>query len=170
MPKLNLAEEASGEYFPAEREDLESYQPKRFNSRHRAVCILLAQGFRNAEIAEITGYSESRVSTIKNDPRAAAVIVEAEQEFMSSLGDVASKIEALAHEAVDAAADVMRETRDDAVKLRGAFGLMDRAGYGKIQKNMNLNADLSPEALRLLIAEEKTDVKGAIEADYTFED
>lgn len=180
MPRLDPIEETrpsrgtprGQEYFPAERDDLESYQPKRFNSRHRAVCILLAQGFANNEIAEITGYSESRVSTIKNDPRATAVIREAEKEFMNSLGDVASKIEALAHEAVDVAAQVMRDAKDESVALRSAFGLLDRGGYGKVQKNINMNADLSGEAMRALLREEKEAEAqdDAIDVSYSIEE
>jgi hypothetical protein len=46
------------------------------------------------------------------------------------------------------AVETVRNTKDDNVRLKGAFGLIDRAGYGEVeQKSVTHNFQISNEAM-----------------------
>lgn len=144
------------------------WQPKRFNSRHKAACVLRANGFTVTEIAEHMGYSIARTSVILNDPRAEVVLEDAEKHFAANLSDVGAKIKALASEALEETADIMRGGLEGSVKpatrLTAALGILDRAGYSKVNKTIALEARITGEAARALMGVEIEEIPTA---DYS---
>ncbi len=147
------------------------WEPKRFNSRHKACCVLRANGFTVTEIAEHMGYTIARVSIILNDDRAEEVLLDAEKHFASNLSDVGIKIKALAMEALEETAEIMRGGFDGIevkppTRLTAALGILDRAGYSKVNKSIALVAEIPVETARLLIGVEEEEIE---EADYSFE-
>lgn len=101
-------------------------------------------GLKNKEIAEQLGWSASKVSVTLSDPRADVDRAEFAGKVADRLTDTHLKLRLLTHEAVDAAADVMRNGEKDADILRASFGLLDRAGYTPIQKT--ITASLKEDA------------------------
>jgi len=142
-----------------------SYQPIKWTGQHRRIVSLEAAGFRPKEIAEILNISIAHVSVILNDARAdedrkvfAAGLVERVQ-------DVTLKIALHADEALEEIIDEMRNVEDPRVRQRAAFGILDRAGYGPIQKSMQSPTSVPPELLHSMQGV-LNEMKG-IEAEYT---
>lgn len=147
---------------------LKPYAPQKFSQRHRLVCSLHATGMTNREIAEALRYDESRVSVILNDPRAERYIQEAARAVESSITDVQMRLKLLAHEAVDELEHELRAVPDVKVRQRAAFGVLDRAGYGKMETQVRVSGELPDKAVK-----ELSDALGeneVIEAEYEFEE
>lgn len=156
------------EDFPATFKD---YHPDTFTHRHRLVVLLKATGLTNKQIAQELGYTENRVSVIVNDPRAPAVMESHAQEVADSLEDVRLRLKLYAQEALTEVVDEMRYCEDARVRQRAAFGILDRAGYSKIEKKFVASAQVDAEA-GSEIAEalrESSMSDEALEADYTIE-
>lgn len=149
--------------------DLKPWHADKFNHRHRVVCIMKASGLKNNEIAEMMGYDQSTVSIILNDPRAEAYLEEAATTVVDSMADVGIRLKAYAHEALTEVVDLMRNSTKDDTRQRSAFSILDRAGYGRIEKSVRIQAEITEKAARVLMgAAEEADAE-AIEADYSIE-
>lgn len=148
--------------------ELKPWHSEVFGSRHIMVAKLHAAGLRNNEIANVTGYSESRVSHIINDPRCMEIVEETRRTITDGLDDVALRLQALSNEALDVVVDQMRFSADENVVQRSAFSILDRAGYGKVDKSVQVTAEITPEAAtKLLQASESA--RHIVDADYTIE-
>lgn len=112
---------------------------------HVQMLLMKAAGSTNRAIAQQLGYDESRVSVIVNHPDAMyllGVLVSAQAE---SLLDIKARVKAHAGEALDTVLHVMRhgEAKD---RLKAGFGLLDRAGYGAVQKSESTHRFEMPAA------------------------
>ncbi len=164
MPRLEpevQQEEGNGDLMKA-------WHPDKFDSRHRLVAQLHAAGLKNVEIEAVTGYSTSRVSVILHDPRAREVIRETESFVSGRIDDVALRLQLLANEALDKITDLMRDSTDEHVVQRSAFSILDRAGYGKIEKQISIQAQISDKAAEVLASAAVE--SRVVEADYSIED
>lgn len=112
--------------------------------RHDLVALLKAIGHRNYEIAEKLDYDPAYVSRILADPRAKLRISELATQVADNAIDVGAKLKLLANEAVDVAANAMRMDVEahGATVVKAAFGILDRAGYSKIEKSIQANIDV----------------------------
>lgn len=133
--------------FPAE---FKEWEPEVFSQRHKLAVLMQAAGLKNWEIAEELGFSESRVSVILNDPRARAVLEQYSREVVDSLTDVRLRLKYYANEALTEVVEEMRHSDDPRVRQRAAFGILDRAGYSKIEKRFVATAQVDPDAARLM--------------------
>lgn len=115
------------------------WQPEKWNPRHTMVVLLHLSGSTNKEIEEHTGYSYGKVSQILNDPRAAVIVQQHLGQMNEAIFDVGLRMKMLAHEALDEIVDEMRSDPKSAVRQKAAFGILDRAGYTPVHKNMQLN-------------------------------
>ena len=140
------------------------WEPMRFNSRHKAVCVLKANGYTNAEIGEHLGYSEARVSVILCDKRAVEFLISAEKNFSANMSDVGEKILLLAQSALDQTEDIMLNGDKDSTRLTAALGILDRAGFSKVNKTIALEARITGEAARALMGVEIEEIP---DADYS---
>jgi transcriptional regulator len=148
--------------------ELKYYAPDVFDSRHIQVAKLCAAGMKNSEIAEMMGYTEARVSVIRNDPRAQEIIRETRRHITDKIDDVALRLEQLSGEALDKVVDIMRYSADENAAQRSAFSILYRAGYGKIDKRIEAHGAISPEAAeKLFLASESA--RNIVDADYTIE-
>lgn len=137
----------SKESFPA---DFKDWEPEVFGQRHKLAVLMHASGMRNKEVAEALGYTQSRVSVILNDPRARAVLETHAQELADSLQDVRLRLKYYANEALDEIIDEVRHAEDARVRQRAAFGILDRAGYSKIEKKFVASAQVDADAARVM--------------------
>lgn len=173
-PQGSAAEAHQQELFSEEEHHagaLRAYHPNEISQRHKLVWMLHATGKRNKEIAELLNYTEARVSVIVNDPRREQFLPEFSSAVAEQIQDVRQKLRLHAPEAVDEVVDEMRHSTDANVRQRAAFGILDRAGYGKIDKRVVAHTEVTEEAARELTAGIRDlEELDAIEADYTIEE
>lgn len=132
---------------------------------HHRVARAVAAGLRNDAIADLTGYSVNRVNILRHDP-----------SFMELVAHYRSIITAEYATAADPVIDYMRTNalkaqrmlsdkldkateEDEFLPTRDLLGIaelgLDRTGYGKVNKNVNVNVDFAAqlEAMRKRAAE-----------------
>lgn len=126
-----------------------------WSRRHDLCVVLAAQGLTNNEIAAEMGYDAAYVSRILGDPRAAVRLQELRENLIVGIEDAGRKMVSLASEAVDVAAKWMRQDEDGQVAVRSAFGILDRAGYSAVVKQVNLNAAVPQDKIDQLIENTK---------------
>lgn len=145
-------------------EKVKPWQPESWVPRHNLVVQLHALGFPNKEIAEITNYTESRVSQIINDPRAKLVVQETLETISGNITDLHTRLKVHAVEALDEIVTELRHSRDERIRQKAAFGLLDRAGYTPVHKQIVVGGSIGDEvAGRIERAHAKLD---AIDAEY----
>lgn len=121
----------------------------------------------NNEIAAEMGYDAAYVSRILNDPRGMARRSEFREKVIEGMEDAGAKIQALASEAVNRAAKLMRQDEDKSVAARSAFGILDRAGYTKVERHVHAHVTMSDDRVdKMLVLAEKANEVGR-EYDYT---
>lgn len=159
-----------------------SYQPVNWTARHRNCVHLEMAGYKNHEIAEILKWKAQKVSITLNDDRAELDRIEMAGMVAEKMVDVHVSLNLLSHEALKEAAEIMRYSENDGVKLKAAFGILDRAGYSTVHKTERVGEDGVPtevidrmaEVMDELSAHSKTyytpepqfDEQEAIDADY----
>lgn len=128
---------------------------QRLRDPHHRVARLIAAGLRYEEIAERTGYSYARVSTLQRDPAFQELVAryrktvdaafEREQDEYAKLatGNML-KAETMLAEKLEEAEETgeFLPTKDLIAISRDAA---DRFGYGKRQMNLNVNMDFAAE-------------------------
>ena len=114
-----------------------SYQPVNWTARHRNCIALEMAGFKPKEICEILGWKIAKVSVTLNDARADLERTDLAGRIIDKMTDVHVQLHLLSNEAVEQAADIMRYSENDGVKLKAAFGILDRAGYSTVHKILN---------------------------------
>ncbi|NIN68887.1 MAG: hypothetical protein GTO63_30210 [Anaerolineae bacterium] len=149
---------------------LERYDPRpeRWSNRHDLVVLLKATGHRNNEIAEKLDYSQAYVSLILGDPRAKQKLEEYTQRLADNAIDVRAKLDLLSAEAIETAAHWMRERKDQLapVSLRSAFGILDRAGYSKVEKHLVGHVELPLDRLKAMEKQAGAANRALEEFDY----
>lgn len=124
-----------------------NYQPEKWTARHRKCVALEMAGLKNKEIAEIMGWSESKVSVTLNDDRAAVDRNELAGDIQEKVQDVHLRLQMISNEALDEVIDEMRHSSDENVRQRAAFSILDRAGYGKVNKHVVARSPVSDEVV-----------------------
>lgn len=115
---------------------VKEWAPKHFHTRHELICKLHACGLRNKEIAQALGLTESRISIILNDPRAAEYIRDMVEEVADRYLDMHASFKAIAPQMFKIVTDIASDPEAPAgVRSRNAFELLDRAGYGAVEKH-----------------------------------
>lgn len=122
---------------------------------HHRVARAVAAGLSTTEVAALTGRSQSRISTLKSDPAFMELVAHYRSiitaEFAREADPVieylkgnALKAAAMLSDKLDAASEANEflPTRD----LLGIAELgFDRTGYGKVNKNVNINVDFAAQ-------------------------
>ncbi len=119
---------------------------------HHRIARAVASGMSNSDVATTCGISVGRVATLKADPSFADLVAHyravitsewAQQDtVIEFLRGNALKAQAMLSDKLDAAAEANEflPTRD----LLGIAELgLDRTGYGKVNKNVNVNVDFA---------------------------
>lgn len=118
-------------YSPGEREHLIDM-----------VIVLKLGGYSNNQIGSSVGISRGQVKEILDEPKTAERLLDLRTNLPSAALDL---LHGYSIEAVQAIADVMRSTEDDALILKAAAEILDRVGIAKVSKaereihNMNEN-------------------------------
>ncbi len=119
---------------------------------HHRIARAVASGMAAADIAASCGCSINRISSLRGDPafielvahyRAIITTEWAQQDtVIEFLRTNALKAQAMISDKLDSAAD-----RGDFLPTRDLLGIaelgLDRTGYGKVNKNVNINVDFA---------------------------
>ncbi len=113
---------------------LKYWENLRLKPRHMQMLLMKAAGYTNNQIADRMEMTPSRVSIIVNHPDAAYLLSHLVSFQAENLLDIKARIQAHAGEALDTALFLMRTSKPE-VRERVAFRLLDRAGYGAVQRS-----------------------------------
>jgi len=116
------------------------YQLKELWDRHQEINRRLAVGQPSVQIAEEMGITPVCVSYTKNSHLAQERRAVLQRELDVKAIDVGKRIRALAGEAVETLSAVMADPDGQKhLRVRVACDLLDRAGYGAINRTQNQN-------------------------------
>lgn len=119
---------------------------KKLRDSHHSLARLIAKGMKGHEISLVTGYTESRISTLKSDPAFQDLIEFYRQNDIEIAADLTQR---LLNVALDATQEVHERLQDspEVIPLEDLQSLIklaaDRTGYGPKSTNVNVNVDLS---------------------------
>jgi hypothetical protein len=95
------------------------------------VVVLKLAGYSNTQIGRVVGISRGQVKDLLAEPQ----VAERLQELRTALPRAAlDLLHGYTIEAVQAIVDVLRSSEDDALILRAAAEILDRAGIGKTSR------------------------------------
>lgn len=118
---------------------------------HRAMARMMAAGARPIELATGYGYTPAQVTKILESPLFQAELARIESQAVCEAVSVREDLQVMsarAIEVLDEALDMpVEDWQDRARKIDAAFGVLDRAGYGKkdqpvVQKHLHLHAEI----------------------------
>lgn len=136
---------------------VEPAQPLTFMwERHREIARRLVAGDRQIDIARSMGMTEGRLSIIVNSPLFMLYLQELSAKADDQAADIQGRLSKLAvssmtvlENAIHGTGD-MKEGVSPGLKTRIAQDVLDRAGYGAVQKTASLTAVLTAEDIEKL--------------------
>lgn len=128
---------------------------KRLRAIHRRIALLLASGLKQTQVAELTGYSDNRVSMLCQDPafqnlvstmqgQIEAQTVDALSEFNTNIARSGMMAEQIIYSRLERAVD--EGTEDEipwAALLRASRDAADRVGLAKRSISVNVGQDFA---------------------------
>jgi len=133
-----------------ERREPKTIQTLRDN--HHRIARAVAGGMSNAEVAATCGISIGRVNTLKADPSFEELVAHYRSVLTTEWAQADTVIEFMRSNALKAQA-MLSDKLDDAsekgeyLPTRDLLGIaelgLDRTGYGKVNKNVNINVDFA---------------------------
>lgn len=134
------------------------YLPDKFadyvkiSPQHVPLFLLRVQGYTMREIGTLTGFSRFTVSSIFRCAAGQRLLSELFMELGRAEFGVVDSLKAASPEAIETLLDVMRGEKDD-LRLKSAMAILDRAGYGAVQKaETTLRIEIPSEKAELLNA------------------
>lgn len=151
---------------------------QKLRSSHHRLAQLLAQGYKEVEASRITGYSQSRISILKNDPAFKELLSHYAKEVQDQFSDTVEKMKHVTDDALDVLHERILDEPDSlgsGVLIDLVAKIGDRAGFSPVTKSVNLNLPVDASALAALKAKVKERQNGqvnqinqeAIDATYT---
>ena len=140
---------------------------------HRRICWLISTGMSLSQVAEVTGYSYSRICSYNTDPACQELIAGFRKDVHAARIEATKEFERVATgnmlEAELQAEEHLARGREsgDLVPLRQLIPLIadraDRFGYAKRQTNVNVNVNFADELERRIQHAQRTlgDTPGA---------
>jgi len=127
MPEAGLPAEVET------RQPSGKWEPQKLTPRHREIMRRLLEGAPRLVIAEEMGLSPQAITIISTSH-----LFKAELAKMETNADfqVIRRAEDLSNEALDTLKNMMRFAKSEAMKLRAADSILDRAGYAKVEKKV----------------------------------
>ena len=109
------------------------WTPQKLIPRHREIMRRIVEGATYQEISEEMGISPPSIYIIANSAifKEELLVLEAQADF-----NVIKRADALSGEALDTLKNLMRKARTESVRYASASGILDRAGYSKIEKKV----------------------------------
>lgn len=160
----NLIAAALAGDIPRSRE-LKSWEPAKLNPVHIEIIMMRASGIKQRTIAQFLGLTDSTVSIVLGHPDAQYIMARVLGNAAHEVADVSERFKLMAPEALETVAEVMRFGKEQN-RLKAAFSILDRAGYGAEQKTkITHEVNVPTESINLL-SDAIREAGQAIEADY----
>ena len=113
---------------------------------HREIARRLILGQRQVDIANAIGLTQGRLSIICNSPLFKMELQKLADLRDAGVGDIGKTLQEVSPIALEVIERTMLMSRSDAIRLRAAETILDRAGYGAIQKSLvNVKKSISYE-------------------------
>lgn len=120
---------------------------------HHRIARCVASGLTNTQTAQFCGIGYNRVSQLRADPSFQELVahyrgmltrewIEAADPVIEFLGSIRTKSLAMIEDKIDAAAEAGEFLPSRDLATFAELGL-DRTGYGKVNKNVNVNVDFA---------------------------
>lgn len=122
---------------------------------HHELARLIAEGRKEVEVAAMTGFSQSRISTLKGSPAFQELLSFYQEKKEAIYVDTHEKIASLGNESLDALRDDLHDgLLTPSQKIEIAKLTLDRSGHGVQTKNtsVNFNLPMKGEVMRALVA------------------
>lgn len=136
----------------------------RLRTRHHRLAQLLSTGISDAKIALATGYSQSRISVLKNDPSFKELVAHYSKENAAVDVEIRNRIEMLSMEAVEIIQDRLEDNSDEFSNkelMDLAEMTLDRTGFGK-SSTVSVLHGLDNETIALIQAQKEASQQGQI--------
>jgi predicted transcriptional regulator len=137
-----------------------SWHPKRLRAKHMLMIAMSMRGMSNKQIAAALQIAESRVSSILTSPAARRVLAKVEDRLPVTL---AERFQTVARDAFEVIYDQMNDDEASNLDRRAcAFGILDRAGYSKVEKKLIQHAAVTDETAEKLagVVAESREIRG----------
>ena len=136
--------------------------PKKVSYKHDFIIRLAALGFKQCEIAERTGYSQTRLSLILNNSRIKKKILQVREQVFSKDPDTA--LRTMIPDALNVIREVIQNPQERAqTRIDASYRLLDRT-HGKAKQSIDVGGSLIRDLFDQLDA-----VKNAKPIDVTVE-
>lgn len=129
-----------------EERGVQPIQIKKLRDSHHQIARLLASGMKDVEISAVTGYSQSRISILKNDPQFKQLIEMYRGDVKAAFADGLERLN-------NVFLDSLTELHERVVEEPESIGtpmlltlvteMADRVGHGKQTKTAHLNVNVS---------------------------
>lgn len=127
--------------------------PAQMRDRHHTIARMLALGFKQTQIAAVTGMSGSRISVIKTSPAFEELLTFYREESGAEFRDLTERFKHLGMEITGELLSRL-EAAPEAISVGELRELLktvaDRAGYAPVQKSITLSATIDPEQMERL--------------------
>tara|TARA_R110002153_G_scaffold274298_1_gene448177 strand:+ start:2144 stop:2683 length:540 start_codon:yes stop_codon:yes gene_type:complete len=127
--------------------------PSQMRDRHHTIARMLALGFKQTQIAAVTGMSGSRISVIKKAPAFIELLTFYQEESGAEFRDLTERFKHLGMEITGELLGRL-EAEPEAISTGELRELLktvaDRSGYSPVQKSITLSASIDPEQMERL--------------------
>ncbi len=130
---------------------------------HREVARLMTIGFSLGQIAVQTGVPVAELTQLTRQTQFRELTTEVAQEIKQTTTELRLRLEMAAQGALDTIIDLMGSARSEMVKRMCALDVIDRAGYGAVQKHeVTQTVVIDDKRADLIIQTSKEIGKGAL--------
>jgi hypothetical protein len=138
---------------------------RKLRFQHHTLARLLAEGKSQVEAALVTGYSESYISIIKNDPAFKSLVTYYQEQVQEVFVSVHERLAALGMNTIEELQERLAETPDSFTNrelMELSELTLDRTGYGPTSKHQVNDTGLPQELVERLKHELATRSKGQV--------
>lgn len=139
-----------------EREPVAGNKVKKLRGSHHRIALLLAAGYRDGEVADMVGYSTTRIAQLKHDPAFADLMAyyqnevdENTREELDVYYSIAIQNRIKTARMIGDKLDAIEDAGLDTVSLRELVTVhsdfADRTGYPKRSVAVNVNVDFAAQ-------------------------
>lgn len=151
---------------------VEAYGLSYIRPYHREIARRLVLGQKQSDVCRDLGMSVSRMSIIANSPLFKLELKRLETMRDNGVGEVTQQLRELAPVALETVERIMYSAKSDRLRLDAAETILDRGGFGAINKSLikseiavTQTQGMTDEELRELVTERFQRMKADADAD-----
>lgn len=143
---------------------------KQLLPQHTPILLMRVQGFRQYEIAQALGIDRTTVSSVLRSEAGRNILMQLYAEAGFQMSDVGRSFVDAAPMAAEVLLELAENGTKEETRLKAAFSILDRAGYGAIKKNESkVTVEHKATVSTAELDELRQALREAIEVDAEFE-